>query len=120
MVDPEERDSDQSGPHTQRNPGTKSEEQPSPVESQTRRGRTSDVPSTDTLLSAPAPASGEELALEQRLSACERKLDEVLSRLSELERRPLAAAAQPDRSHWVWFVFLAGLALAWQILNLLR
>ncbi len=119
MADPDERDTEGSGPHTQRNPGAE-QAAPPPAVSHARPNLPGEAPASDTLLSAPGPATAEELALDQRLSACERRIEELELRLGAVERRPASSGVQPDRSYWIWLVFLAGLALAWQILTFLK
>jgi hypothetical protein len=121
MADPDESDAEKSGPHTDRNPGTLSPSAPVATESAVSHARPSlstDTPqSSDTLLSAPLPAERE---LEERLTSFERHLAELTFRIETLERRPAAAPASSDRSYWFWLIFLAGLALAWQVLRLLH
>ncbi|MFZ5894477.1 MAG: hypothetical protein ACOY0T_25670 [Myxococcota bacterium] len=74
------------------------------------------APSSDTLLSAPT-LTREDLALEERLSTAERNLNELMLRVEQLERRPLSREGDAPRLRWIWLLFLAGLALAWQILS---
>lgn len=107
-------------PRTDPNPGTISGERADQVPSATRPvdGRWPQAgsgPTSDTLLSAPQPTR-EDLALDERLSKCELLLGEALSRLEQLERRPLATSPGFTPWRWFWLVFLAALALAWQIL----
>jgi len=92
-----------------------------PTESVTRPApSTEPQPGSDTLLSVPASASREDLALDQRLADVERKLGELESRFSSLENRAKLPPAGSDR-HWaVWLIFLAVLAVAWQILGFFR
>jgi hypothetical protein len=75
----------------------------------------SSAPASDTLLSAPQ-VTREDLAFDKRLLACERELEEVRQRVERLEQRPLETNPAPTFSRWFWLVFLAALALAWQIL----
>ncbi|MDQ2643898.1 MAG: hypothetical protein M3020_08800 [Myxococcota bacterium] len=92
-----------------------------PTESVTRPAPSSESqPGTDTLLSVPASATREDLALDQRLADVERKLSEVEFRLSSLENRAKAPSAAPDKSWAPWLIFLAVLAVAWQILAFFR
>jgi hypothetical protein len=73
------------------------------------------APESDTLLSAPQ-VTREDLAFDERLAECEKKLGEMRERLERLERRPTEAEPAPTFPRWFWLVFLAALALAWQIL----
>jgi hypothetical protein len=107
-------------PRTDPNPGVVSGPRANPaptsapaVDSAWPRANTG--PNSDTLLSAPQ-ATREDLGLDQRLFACERQLAEALSRLEQLERRPTESSPGPAFPRWLWLVFLAALALAWQIL----
>jgi hypothetical protein len=71
-------------------------------------------------MSVPTSASREDLALDQRLAAVERRLEEIDARISSLEDRRREPGAKVER-HWgFWLIFLAGLAIAWQILGLFR
>jgi hypothetical protein len=79
----------------------------------------SSSPASDTLLSA-TQAAQPDAAFDQRLSFCERQLEEMQQRLELLERRPPDAERAPSFSRWFWLVFLAAVALAWQILSHLR
>jgi hypothetical protein len=92
-----------------------------PTESMTRPAPATDSqPRTDTLLSVPASATREDLALDQRLADVERKLGEMESRLSSLEGRTKLPSASSEK-HWaIWLIFLAVLAVAWQILGFFR
>jgi hypothetical protein len=76
------------------------------------------VPPSDTLLSVPQPTR-EDLMLEARISGLEQRMDATIERLARLERRP-AHETSPVAPRWFWLAFLAGLALAWQILARLR
>lgn len=89
-----------------------------PAESSTRPAPSAESqPGTDTLLSVPASATREDLALDQRLADVERKLEELQLRVSGLETRTKLPSASTDR-HWaIWLIFLAVLALAWQIVG---
>jgi hypothetical protein len=108
-------------PTTDPNPGTVSGERADQPPSVTRvvgdreRRRASSSPESDTLLSAPQ-VTREDLAFDERLSATERQLEELRLRLERLEQRPREAEPVPAFSRWFWLVFLAALALAWQIL----
>jgi hypothetical protein len=104
-------------PSTDPNPGVSSGERADQTPSATRAREPvpSSAPNSDTLLSAPQ-VTREDLAFDKRLLACERQLEEVRQRLEQLERRPLGAEPAPTFSRWFWLVFLAALALAWQIL----
>jgi hypothetical protein len=113
----DEPENEAAGPHTQRNPGASQTETATasgarPTGSQSPTG-------SDTLLSVPAPASREDLAFDERLSACEKKLDELVRRVDALERGQRNTAETPQR-YWIWLIFLAALALAWQIISLFR
>lgn len=132
MAGVEDRD-DSPAPRTDRNPGTLAAEpgrtpgshvRPTEEAGVTASGarRTSSNPpvGSDTLLSVPAPASRDELALDERLSSLERRLDALQSRLELLERQGRRGSESPERGYWVWLLFLAALALAWQLLSLLR
>ncbi len=77
-------------------------------------------PVSDTLLSAPTPASREDLALDERLAVAARRLDELSRRVERLERLPRASTRPVERGYAFWLIFLAGLAIAWQILELFR
>jgi hypothetical protein len=107
-------------PTTDPNPGTLSGERadqtPSVIRAVGQREpMPSSSPGSDTLLSAPQ-ATREDLAFDERLSACERQLEEVRLRVDRLEQRPPQAEQASSFSRWFWLVFLAALALAWQIL----
>jgi hypothetical protein len=68
----------------------------------------------------PASASREDLAIEQRIAACERRLEELQTRVVGLEERRGQPRTRGER-HWAfWVIFLAGLAVAWQIVGLFR
>jgi hypothetical protein len=113
----DEPENEASGPRTQRNPG--STEVPAATASGARPTGNQSPTGSDTLLSVPAPASREDLAFDERLTASERKLDELARRVEALERGRGNTAETPQR-HWLWFIFLAALALAWQIISLFR
>jgi hypothetical protein len=107
-------------PTTDPNPGVVSGERanqtPSVIRPTDRREpMPSASPESDTLLSAPQ-VTREDLAFDERLSSCERQLREMLLRVEDLERRPPEVSPTPSFSRWFWLVFLAALALAWQIL----
>jgi hypothetical protein len=72
-------------------------------------------PTSDTLLSASQLTRGD-LELNERLLQCERGIGELMLRVERLERRPTESHPEPSRLRWLWLVFLAALALAWQIL----
>ncbi len=74
----------------------------------------------DTLLSAPPQATKDDLALDQRLSECERQLAELGVRLKSLERRPVDVSDSAAGIRWFWLLFLAAVALAWQIVSHFR
>jgi hypothetical protein len=78
------------------------------------------APGSDTLLSIPASATREDLALDHRLAACERRLDEFDARLASIQERRRDAAPAPDKRWRFWLFFLAALAVAWQILAFFR
>jgi hypothetical protein len=78
------------------------------------------IRSSDTLLSIPASASQEDLALDQRLAACERHLGELDSRVASLEERRKEGVPSADRKWRFWLLFLVILAIAWQILAFFR
>ena len=116
-------------PRTDPNPGTVSAIPPqleaaTPDVSSGARARPSsptiESDRSDTLLSAPAQASKEDLALDERLSDCERRLEEMNARLETLERRPVELRTAEPRIRWFWLLFLAAVALAWQIVSHLR
>jgi hypothetical protein len=117
MSGAEDPERDRTGPHTDRNPGAlPGDATAAPSGARTRSGEP--PPGSDTLLSVPAPATREDL--EHRLAAVERRLEELLVRLEILERLPQAPARSSEPPWWPWLVFLAGLALAWQIFALFR
>jgi len=92
-----------------------------PAESVTRPApSTESQPGTDTLLSVPASATRDDLALDQRLADVERKLGEMESRFSSLESRTKLAPAGSEKNWAIWLIFLAVLAVAWQILGFFR
>ncbi|HET9954753.1 MAG TPA: hypothetical protein VFQ61_09615 [Polyangiaceae bacterium] len=110
-------------PTTDRTPGltTTGAAASGPREVGREASRASLSPNSDTLLSAPTPATREDFAFDERLSEAERRVAELLLRVEHLERaagRP--SQNRPPRALWFWFVFLAGLALAWQILSRFR
>lgn len=72
------------------------------------------APTSDTLMSAPTLTRAD-LELEERLSVAERTVSELLLRVERLERRPTETAEASARPAWIWLVFLAALAVAWQI-----
>jgi hypothetical protein len=113
-----ERDTDV-GPRTDPSPETAQGSSSEPLTSATRL--TEPTLGSTTLLSVPASASREELAMEQRLATCERQMQELESRLAGLEaQRRVEPRARGER-HWAfWLIFLLGLALAWQIVGLFR
>ena len=74
------------------------------------------APVSDTLMSAPT-LTREDLALEERLSTAERNLSELMLRVDRLERRPPEGQVEAPHLRWIWLVFLAALAIAWQILS---
>jgi hypothetical protein len=73
------------------------------------------APGSDTLLSAPQ-ITREDLAFDARLSEAEREIRDIQVRLERLERTPAQDPLTSQKFRWFWLVFLAGLALAWQIL----
>lgn len=75
--------------------------------------------SSDTLMSAPQ-ATRADLALDERLAVVERNVRELSARLAELSEQKVEDAASAGKFRWFWLVFLAGLAVAWQILAHLR
>lgn len=118
MAEPEEEEPESADPGTLGSPAS---ETPDIQITEVMRSPVVETnPSSDTLLSAPTPATRDELALDNRLSTCERTIEELLIRAERLERRPAEPAPAADRSWWFWLVFLAGLALAWQILAQFR
>lgn len=120
MTGLEKPEDEASGPRTDRNPGTLGTDAAA-VASGARSAKGGDrSPSSDTLLSAPTPATREDLALDERLTLVERKLEEQNFRLESLEKQPQKPRQASEVSFWPWFVFLAALALAWQILALFR
>jgi hypothetical protein len=111
-------------PRTDRNPAAVSsdstEHTPNTVGATVSTDRPiAQTPSSDTLLSAPQ-ATRADLALDERLAAVERTVRDHARQLAELaERRPQQPASS-GQIRWFWLVFLAGLALAWQILAHVR
>jgi hypothetical protein len=126
MAKADEQDSEVVGPGTDPNPGTLSSP-PEPVVSLTRPRRPAgsvavagmEGSTSDTMLSLPPPAGRDELVIDERLANLERRTEELLVRVERLELAPRAAAVS-SRASWLWLVFLAGLALAWQGLQYLR
>ena len=108
------------GPHTDRNPGAASNEPPAAASGARMTSSAPPPASSDTLLSLPTPASREDLAFDERVSACERQIEELSRRVQTLERRGQSIAETPERGRWMWLVFLAALALVWQIISLFR
>jgi hypothetical protein len=106
------------GPLTDPSPEATHSSSAAPVTSATRP--TEPTVGSDTLLSVPASASREDLALEQRLGTVERRVQELETRLSGLEQRPREPHVRADRQWAFWLLFLAGLAVAWQIVGLFR
>ena len=107
-------------PRTDPNPGTISGERASQTPSVvravgSREPMPSASPESDTLLSAPQ-VTRDDLAFDERLADCEKQLRELRARLELLEKRPVEAEPSPTFPRWFWLVFLAALALAWQIL----
>lgn len=121
MAGAQDRDDDSPGPHTDRSPGTVPEAVA--VASGARRASGNYTPvGSDTLLSVPAPATGEEEGLvgEERLVSYERKLHALTRRVEALEKRSGDRGARGSRAIWMWLVFLAVLAVTWQVLERLR
>ena len=111
---------DPESPRTDPNPGTVSGERADQTPSVVRvvGGREpmpSASPESDTLLSAPQ-VTRDDLAFDERLSDVEKRLREMLLRVERLEQKPPEEETSPAFSRWFWLVFLAALALAWQIL----
>ena len=116
MTSADEPDSPSTDPNPGMVSGERTDQTPSvtrPVES--REPMPSSSPASDTLLSAPQ-VTREDLAFDGRLLACERQLEEMRLRVERLEQRPLDPDPAPTFPRWFWLVFLAALALAWQIL----
>lgn len=113
----EDRDRESSVPRTEREPGSATRDvRPSEASSGERRARSV---GTDTLLSLPAPEARDDSAVVDRLTAAERRLDELAARVVRLEQGGTEQTATP-RPWWLWLVFLAGLAAAWQIVARMR
>lgn len=128
MANPE-RDPADAAPHTEPSPtptppppdGRPPAPEGQPPEASGARPVTAETsPVSDTLLSAPTVASREDLALDDRLAVVERRLDELSRRVDRLERLPRASNRPIERGYAFWLIFLAGLAIAWQILALFR
>lgn len=105
-------------PRTDPNPGSTSAERTPNAAGTVSTERPIASASSDTLLSVPQ-ATRADLALDERLAVLEREVRDLSQRLRALsEREPERRAS--TQFHWFWLVFLAGLALAWQILAHLR
>lgn len=121
MAGAQDRDDDSPGPRTDRNPGTVPEAVA--VASGARRASAQYAPvGSDTLLSVPAPASGDDEGLvgDERLVSYERKLHALTRRVEALENRSGELGKRSPRGIWMWLVFLVALAVTWQILERLR
>ncbi len=92
--------------------------QPS-ARSETARSATARSESGDTLLSAPAPASSFEVLVEDRLQDCERRLEELETRIALVERRGPETAVSGKQWLW-WLLFFVALILSWQVLTFFR
>lgn len=113
----ENRDRESSVPRTQKEPGSATREvRPSEASSGERRARSA---GTDTLLSLPAPEARDDSALGERLTAAERRIEELATRVVRLEQGGHEQTVT-QRPWWLWLVFLAGLAAAWQIVARMR
>jgi hypothetical protein len=117
-----ERDTEVGPPRTDPSPETF--EPPAATSATAARGSltpsTEPTPGSDTLMSVPTSASKEDLALDQRLAAVERRLDEMETRIGSVESRRRELGPKSERQWVFWLIFLAALAIAWQILALFR
>jgi hypothetical protein len=116
MTSADEPDSPTTDPNPGATSGERADQTPSVTRAVDRReAAPSTSPESDTLLSAPQ-VTREDLAFDERLSDVERALTEMRLRVERLEQRPVESGEAPGFSRWFWLVFLAALALAWQIL----
>lgn len=74
----------------------------------------------DTLMSLPRPTPHQELPSDARLSELEDRLSALEARLAIVERRGDPLAGGRATPWWFWLLFLAGLAVTWRVLELLR
>ncbi len=74
----------------------------------------------DTLMSVPKPTPRGELPPEARLQALEERLETLESRLAEFERTHTLRDSARATPWWFWLLFLAGLAVTWRVLQMLR
>ena len=69
---------------------------------------------SETVPSAPQITRAD-LAFNERLAQCEQQLQDLRSLVERLERSPSEVTPTPTVPRWFWLLFLATLALAWQI-----
>lgn len=115
------RADERQAPRTDPNPGvfpTSGHGEPAASNARPTEAANRAAPPNDTLLSVPQPTR-EDLMLEARISSLEQRIESALERVERLEQRPQHDNARLGR-HWLWLVFLAGLALGWQILARIR
>jgi hypothetical protein len=74
----------------------------------------------DTLMSVPKPTPHGELPLETRILQLEDRLATLEARVAETERTGALKEAARTTPWWFWLLFLAGLAVTWRVLQLLR
>jgi hypothetical protein len=124
MVDPERDDAPTTPPPAQRpppQPAPVSGTRPEPEKRDTELNVTE--PSgrnPDTLMSLPRPTPHQELPPDARFAELEDRLSALETRLVVMERSRDALAGGRATPWWFWLLFLAGLAVTWRLLELLR
>jgi hypothetical protein len=125
MVDPERDDAPTTPPPAQR-PGPAREAPASGTRPEPKPGDTelnATQPSgrdPDTLMSLPRPTPHQDLPSEARFSELEDRLSALEARVTVVERKGESLSGGRATPWWFWPLFLAGLALTWQLLALLR
>lgn len=117
MPDKGSPESDDLEPNTDRSGGARAQANP-PLSRARPMARDAPLAGSDTLLSVPNPEASQDLG--ERVALAERRLAELERRVAKLENRPAEGRAEQPRSFWPWLVFLAALAVVWQVLALIR
>jgi hypothetical protein len=74
----------------------------------------------DTLMSLPRPTPHQDLPSEARFGELDDRLSALEARLTVLERSRDPLSTGRATPWWFWLLFLAGLAVTWRLLELLR
>jgi hypothetical protein len=124
MVDPERDDAPTTPPPAQRPglldaplSGTRADGKPGDTELNATQPSGRDP---DTLMSLPRPTPHQDLPSEARFSELEDRLSALEARLTVVERKSDSLSGGRATPWWFWPLFLAGLAITWQLLALLR